>query len=197
MPVFPELALLRKVIICPPHRLTLLYHLTVCSEFRKRGAVYWAPTRILETIQFPLCPHTHTYNRVVLSGRSHDMVGHRLHPDYIMFCLAHRESFETNCTNILNWEIACTHQDFWPFLNDKTGTSGHVGLPPQMATTSLTCAPFFTDTRSTLSTSPVCPPLTIGSWAETGCQPLSIIPLTPFSFEVNERLLIFASLSKH
>lgn len=104
-PFFPTLLYsVRKIIIDTSHihtyRLTLLSHFSVGSEFRKRGAIYWAPIRILETIQFPIFPHIHTYNSIFRCSRSHELVGHWPDPPCVMFCLAHRVSFENNCTNI-------------------------------------------------------------------------------------------------
>lgn len=86
---------------CPHHGSLFCLHFSVGSEFRKRGAIYWAPNRILKTILFPISLHTHTYNRIVLSSRSHELVGSWPDPTYIMFCLAHRISFGNNCTKHL------------------------------------------------------------------------------------------------
>lgn len=58
------------------------------------------------------------------------MVGHWPDPTCIMFCLAHRGSFEKNSTSIKKREIACRHQDFWAFLKNKIGKSDHIGPAP-------------------------------------------------------------------
>lgn len=126
-PFFPTLLyLVRKIIIYTPHihtyQLTLLSHFSVGSEFRKRGAIYWASIRILETIQFPILITAFFFPAEAMNWWAIGQI-------HTVSCFA----WPTECLlkitapTFKKWEIACTHQDFWPFLNSKIGKSSHIG----------------------------------------------------------------------